>query len=471
MIRLAIKDILNAVVGHLITGNENVFINGVSTDSRTIKSGELFFALEGPRFDGHRFVQDVLRKGAAGAVVNSKFKAQSSKFSIVQVEDTLKALGDLAAYWRKKHRIPLVAVSGSCGKTTTKEMIASILKTSRCVLKTEGNLNNLIGLPLTLFSLNNIHKAVVVELGISEKGEMKRLAEICKPDVAVLTNIGEAHTDAMGNIEGVASAKGELFQHIGNNGAAVINIDDPWLLKMGDSIAARKITFSLKTKADVMLKDCGADFKSVRSTDEISATFLSMGEEIPVKMKYTGIHNLSNAAAAIAATLPLGATSEEIISGLEHTEPVPGRMEVITSEKGFTIIDDTYNANPVSMEAALKTLASMKGRKIAVLGDMLELGDIAQEAHKRIGRLVQEMGIDMLFVMGDFRKDFIKGAMDAGMASDTIYEAMDKNSLIKTLARIVKKGDAVLVKGSRAMTMEEVVQKLMSNIKAQSSND
>ncbi|MBI5327917.1 MAG: UDP-N-acetylmuramoyl-tripeptide--D-alanyl-D-alanine ligase [Deltaproteobacteria bacterium] len=487
MIRLTIKDVLNAVGGRLIQGDKNACINGVSTDSRNISNGELFFALKGPRFDGHSFVNDVLKKGAAGVIVQReepaakesekggkgereikifsdspilRFSDSNPQFGIVQVEDTLSALGNLARYWREMHPVPLIAVSGSCGKTTTKEMIAAILKTSRSIIKTQGNLNNLIGLPLTIFRLNNIHKAAVLELGISEKGEMKKLAQICKPDVAVLTNISEAHTATLGNVEGVASAKGELFQNMDTHGAAIINIDDPQLRNMAENIKMKKITFSLQSKADVMLKEVKSTGQGVRNSGGIAAAFLVMGKEIPVRLKYAGMHNLYNAASAIAATIPLGATKEEIIDGLYSTEPMHGRMEIVILENGITVIDDTYNANPLSMEASLKTLADMKGRKIAVLGDMLELGSIAIASHKNIGRLVHEMGIDMLFTIGDFSNNFMSGAIDAGMAADTIHKATDKSGLVEILNSIIKQGDNILVKGSRGMKMEEVVEKL-----------
>ena len=246
MVRLKIKEVLKAVNGRLASGDSEGLINGISTDSRTVNKGELFFALKGPRFDGNKFISDVFNKWAAGAVVSSAIRGCGSQFGIIEVVDTIKALGDLALYWREQHPVPLIAISGSCGKTTTKEMVASILKKSRPIIKTEGNLNNLIGLPLTIFNLNNVHKAAVVELGISEKGEMKRLAQICQPDVAVLTNIGEAHTATLDSVAGVASAKGELFENMNGNGIAVINIDDPWLKKIAENISAKKITFSLK---------------------------------------------------------------------------------------------------------------------------------------------------------------------------------------------------------------------------------
>jgi UDP-N-acetylmuramoyl-tripeptide--D-alanyl-D-alanine ligase len=462
MVRLKIKEVLKAVSGRLASGDSEGLINGISIDSRTISKGELFFALKGPRFDGNKFVSDVFNKWAAGAVVSSEIRGCGSQFWIIEVADTLKALGDLALYWREQHPVPLIAISGSCGKTTTKEMVAAILKKSRPIIKTEGNLNNLIGLPLTIFNLNNVHEAAVVELGISEKGEMKRLTQICKPDVAILTNIGEAHTATLGSLAGVASAKGELFESMDDNGIAVINIDDPWLKKIAEKISAKKITFSLKSKADVMLKEASGNRQEAKGSSGISAAFLVMGEEIPVTLKYTGMHNLYNAAAAIAATCSLGARKEEIIEGLLAAEAMHGRMEIVTLSNGITIIDDTYNANPLSMEAALKTLAGMDGRKIAVLGDMFELGDIADYAHRKVGMLVQDTGINMLFTIGGYSEDMASGALERGMLPDKIYKVQDKAELIKALKNIVREHDVILIKGSRAAAMEEVSDSLKS---------
>ncbi len=285
MFELKAKEILEAVKGSLITGDENLSVKGVSTDSRTIKQGEIFFALIGPNFDGNRFVEDVFKKGAGGAVV-ARCKMQDARLetcnlkigTIISVDDTLIALGDLARYWRIKHPLPLIAVSGSCGKTTTKEMIASILNTSYCAVKTEGNLNNLIGMPLTLFGINNKHNAAVVELGISEKGEMARLASICKPNVAVLTNIGEAHLKTFKNIEGVACAKAELFSGLKSDGIAVINIDDQWIAKTSESVKQKKITFSIKSAADVFLKE----YSKGKSLNQISE---DCGVSIPTLAK------------------------------------------------------------------------------------------------------------------------------------------------------------------------------------------
>lgn len=466
MFELKAKEILEAVKGRLIAGDDCIYVKGVSTDSRTIKQGEIFFALVGPNFDGNRFVEDVFKKGAGAAVVNKSFNsrpaAQDSQ-PIIAVDDTLIALGDLAKYWRIKHPLPLIAVSGSCGKTTTKEMIASILNTFCCAVKTEGNLNNLIGMPLTLFGINNRHNAAVVELGISEKGEMTRLANICIPDVAVLTNIGEAHLKTFKNIEGVACAKAEIFSELKSDGIAVINIDDQWIVKTAESVKQRKITFSIKSTADVFLKEYS------KNNGSMSAVFNVNGDDTEVNINGYGIHNLSNAAAAIAAAVAVGAKKQDVIEGLKNYKPLHGRMEPIKLENDITVIDDTYNANPASVEASLRSLSDlspqslsggMKGRKIAVLGDMLELGDASKERHRYIGKVAGGLGLDLLFVVGEFKKDVADGATQAGMDKKCVQTLNHKSEVVNALEKILKNGDILLVKGSRAVGMEEIIEKL-----------
>ncbi|MBI5892755.1 MAG: UDP-N-acetylmuramoyl-tripeptide--D-alanyl-D-alanine ligase [Deltaproteobacteria bacterium] len=472
MFELKAKEILEAVKGSLITGDENLSVKGVSTDSRTIKQGEIFFALVGPNFDGNRFIEDVFKKGAGAAVVSKSFNSDSRPLlkayrgrpaacgsrPIIAVDDTLIALGDLARYWRLKHPLPLIAISGSCGKTTTKEMIASILNTSYCAVKTEGNLNNLIGMPLTLFGINNRHNAAVVELGISEKGEMARLADICMPDVAALTNIGEAHLKTLKNIEGVAYAKGEIFSGLKKDGIAVVNLDDPWIVKIAESVKQKKITFSIKSTADVFLKKYSKDNYSM------SAIFNVNGDDTEVKINGYGIHNLSNAAAAIAAGIAIGAKKQDIIDGLKNYKPLHGRMEPIKLENDITVIDDTYNANPASVEASLRSLSEMKGRKIVVLGDMLELGDASKERHRYIGKVAGGVGLGLLFVVGEFKKDVADGAIKAGMDKKCVQTLDDKSEVVSALEKILKKGDILLVKGSRAVGMEEIIERLQYDI-------
>jgi UDP-N-acetylmuramoyl-tripeptide--D-alanyl-D-alanine ligase len=465
--KLYIEDILKATGGSLVKGDKQAIINGVSTDTRAINEGEIFFALVGKRFDGHCFISNLKEKGVVGAIVNRDWEGVSALeeslpgLCIISVDDTLDALGDTARFWRDKYPVPLVAVSGSCGKTTTKEMIATILGMNLTVHKTEGNKNNLIGLPLTILGLEDSHQIAVVELGISEREEMTRLAEISKPDVALLTNIGVAHMSTLGGIEEVARAKSELFAMLKPDGIEVVNLDDPWVVKMVDKSHRRRVTYSLNRGGDVRLKGCEVDDLS---PDRLIARFSVYNNDIVIKINSIGTHNLYNAAAAIATASALGIGCRDIAEGLSRFIPMKGRMELLKLGN-ITVLDDTYNASPESVEVALKTLSTFFWRKIAVLGDMLELGDTARDIHKWIGTMVCRMGIDLLIVYGDFKEEVYDGAVSEGMASGRVHRVANKDDIINILENNMRDGDVILVKGSRAAGMEDVVEKLRLTIK------
>jgi UDP-N-acetylmuramoyl-tripeptide--D-alanyl-D-alanine ligase len=460
--QLYIEDILKATGGSLVKGDKRAIIKGVSIDTRAINAGEIFFALVGKRFDGHDFIPNLEENGATGTVVNGDWEGLSalekppSGLCVISVNDTLSALGDTARFWRDKYPVPLAAVGGSCGKTTTKEMIAAILGVNMTVHKTEGNKNNLIGLPLTILGLEDSHQIAVVELGISEREEMTRLAEISKPDVALLTNIGVAHISTLGGIEEVARAKGELFTMLKPDGIEVINLDDPWIVRMVDKSHRRRVTYSLNGKGDIQLKSCEVDGLS---PDKFIARFSVYDNDIVVKINSIGKHNLYNAAAAIATTFALGAGCEDIVEGLSRFIPMKGRMELLKLDN-ITILDDTYNASPESVEVALKTLSTFSGRKIAVLGDMYELGDFAKNLHKSIGATVYRLGIDLLIVYGEFKEEVCDGAVSEGMASGCVHRVATKDDIVNMLKDSMRDGDVILVKGSRAAGMEDVVEKL-----------
>ncbi len=451
---LKLKEIIEATGGRLAKGSAEALIKGVSTDSRKIAVGEAFFALRGPSFDGHSFVRDVLFKGAAAAIVDKMECAQGLQpgANIVLVDDALSALGRLASYYRGLFNIPFVAVSGSAGKTTTKEMIAAILSRSRPVLKTEGNKNNLIGLPLTLFGLEKRHEAAVVELGISEFWEMERLTDICRPDIAVLTNIGRGHLKTLGTLEGVARAKGALFAKLGPGGVRAVNLDDPWVVRLADK-GGKAVTYSVKKDADVRVRDYSVD----ESFKGMSALYEVKGSLVPVRFSTPALTNLLNGAAAIAVVLPLDVRLKDMEEGLSSFSPVSGRM-VISKVNGITLLDDTYNANPESMESALRTLAKGRGRKIAVLGDMLELGDASKEEHRQVGRLAGMLGLDTVLAIGQWSGDVAEGAASAGIKGS--YGFRNKKEAKETLNGIIKEGDSVLVKGSRAVGLEEIVEEI-----------
>lgn len=449
---LKAKELASVIGGAVIRGSLEALALGVSTDSRNVKAGEAFFALKGPRFDGHAFLRDVFAKGASVAVVDNAdgIAELPGAATVIRVADALKALGDLAAYARGLYRMPLVAVTGSAGKTTTKEMIASILSVSRKVLKTEGNKNNLIGLPLTLLGLDSSHEAAVVELGISEEGEMERLAAICRPDAALITNIGRSHLQSLGSIEGVAREKGRLFGLLPPHGVKVVNLDDPRVARAAEGPGAA-VTYAMKGKAEVTVEGWSLE----GPFSGASAVFNVRGKRVEARFSSPGLTNVTNGAAAIAAALALGAPLEDMAAGLSASIAVKGRMGVIRAG-GVTVLDDTYNANPESMAAALKTLAEARGRKVAVLGDMLELGGDSDSEHASVGSLAAGLNVDALVAIGEFSHRTSEAARAAGIEKS--FGFASKEEAMKALKAVISDGDTVLVKGSRGVKLEEVVE-------------
>ncbi len=455
---LFVSDILEAAGGRLLQGSERSAFKGVSVDTRTIQRGELFFALRGPNFDGHSFVEEARRKGASGAVVERPVPdvPEDESFVVVAVDDTLRALGDLARHVRSLCRATVVALSGSTGKTTTKEMTASILSRSMRVLKTEGNRNNLVGLPLTLLGLERDHDAAVVELGISVTGEMERLVEISAPDAALITNIGRGHLEGLGTVEKVAEEKLKIFKARGAGAVAVLNMDDPFVRSFEAAIPSdrKRVTFGSAQGVDVRIKG----FRAL-GVEGIKAGYDVMGGDVEVFFNSPALCNVINGAAAIAAAVALGVSREDIKEGLSSFVPPAGRM-VPVKAGNITVLDDTYNANPESMRWALKTLAGAGGRKVAVLGDMCELGEETEEAHREAGALSARLGIDLLVSIGRY-SGFVKdGALAEGMDSKRVFGFEDKGSALSVLRGLIESGDTVLVKGSRAAGMEDIVRGL-----------
>lgn len=449
---LTLREIAGAVHGVILKGTPERHITGVSTDSRKTAPGEVFFALKGPNFDGHAFAPEVLKRGAAAIVVEKDIAGTLPENAcVIKVDDTLKALGRLAAYYRGLFNVPVLAISGSAGKTTTKEMAASILAVSRPVLKTEGNLNNLIGLPLTLFRLDKSHRAAVVELGISEDWEMERLVGICRPDVGLITNIGPAHLESLGSIEGVAGAKGPLFTGLSRDAVRIVNLDDEWTVRLASGIR-NVMTYSLSNdkKADVNVREYSFDegFSGARVIYEVR------GEAVEVRLNAAGAANIINGAAAIAAALAFGVKSEEMAEGLSSFRQISGRMGVVKTGN-LNIIDDTYNANPSSVKAALKTLSAAKGRKVAILGDMLELGAASTEEHRKIGEAAGGYGIDAVISIGQWAGSTAEGARASGVKESHGFSS--KKEALAALPEVLRDGDWVLVKGSRSTRLEEIV--------------
>jgi UDP-N-acetylmuramoyl-tripeptide--D-alanyl-D-alanine ligase len=453
MARFTAQEILEATKAHTSAVGPGNF-SAVCTDTRALVPGALFVALEGERFDAHRFLGEAAKGGAAGAIVR-RGKARAATpdgFALFEVDSTLTALGALGLAHRRRFQKPLGAVGGSNGKTTTKEMVGAILATRGPALKTEGNFNNEIGVPLTLFRLEETHVAAVVELGMNHAGEMARLTAIAEPDAALLTVVQPEHLEGLGSLEGVARAEGELFLGLKASATAVVNLDDPLIVEQAKQSGARSLGFGRHPEAAVRLLSVEA-----RGLDGLTATLRHAGMDHPVRLGFIGEHNAQNATGAFAMGLALGYRPEECVAGLEAARPYARRLNVLTAPGGVTVIDDCYNANPASMEAALATLQGLarNGRAIAELGDMLELGGGEDEAHRELGARAAALVQRVAF----FGPRSASGAaaakgITAGAESRHFTEV---EPLVAWLKPELKSGDVVLVKGSRGMRLERVV--------------
>jgi len=415
---------------------------GVSTDTRTLAPGDLFVALAGPRFDAHHFLPEAIAKGAAGALVA---RTLETPLPYVRVADTRRALGELASFWRRQFRLPVVAVTGSNGKTTVKEMIGAILAERGPGCVTRGNLNNDIGVPLTLLRLRGVDRFAVIEMGMNHPGEVDYLSRLAAPTVAVITNAAEAHLAGVGSLEDIARAKGEIFAGLGADGVAVVNADDPYRdYWCGRAAPRRCITFGLDRPADVRahyrLEERGCAVELATPAGAAAA-----------RLGLLGKHNVMNALAAAAAALGAGAALTDVVQGLQKQKPVPGRLELKPGISGARVIDDTYNANPGSLAAALQVLQEAKGERVLVLGDMAELGPAGPDLHQRAGQRARELGIDRLYALGELSALAVASFGEGGRYFKS------PEALVDALIDCMHSGMAVLVKGSRVMRMDRVV--------------
>lgn len=428
-------------------GNAQQF-TGVCTDTRKVKSGDVFIALVGETFDGHNFIEQAIRSGASGVIASHSDIAVPAHVTLIVVDDTLKALQDVACFHRKRFTIPIVGITGSNGKTTTKDMTAAVLGSKFNVLKTEANYNNEIGLPLTLLQLTNEHEVAVVEMGMRGLGQIRQLANIALPTIAVITNVGETHIELLGSIENIAAAKAELLEVIPESGLVILNGDDPYVQAMAQQVHSSVTLF-------------GLEHGTLRG-EEIATAAHSMNfqccigqEKIPMSIPTVGKHNVYNALAAIAVGVGLGMNFENISAGLSNFNASPMRLHIETIGE-YVVINDAYNASPMSMSAAIDTLVEVaKERTVAVLGDMLELGDIAAVAHRQIGEKLAECNIDIVVTIGELARNIVAAAQEQGITK--AISCANHAEAEKVLRELVQPGDTILIKGSRGMKMENMV--------------
>ncbi len=457
-------DILKATRGVLLCGKPDQVFSGITIDSRAAAPDELFVAIRGAVKDAHDFIGSVLDKGIRGLVIETDKADQlpvdewkAGDMSCVAVRNTTWALGDMAAAFRRRFAVSVVAITGSVGKTTTREMTAAVVSRRFNTLSSRKNFNNEFGLPLTLMRLNSETEWAVVELGMNHLGEISRLADICLPDIGVITNIGPVHLEGVGSMDGVMQAKGELLEKVKSTGKVVLNADDDRVRQLAKQTDRPVIFYGTSPHGRIRAA-------SIREKGSgVSFDLILPEERVRVDLHIPGTFMVSNALAAAAVGHLLGISGTDIKSGLEAFHPVDGRMSILETENGIHIINDTYNANPAAVDAAIKTLCSLKQdqRAVIVLADMLELGDQSEAMHRAVGAAVARSGINRLYLTGRFSSAVENGAAENGFGAKDIFIGA-KADIVRDLTGWLRPGDWVLVKGSRAMGMETVVRGLMA---------
>lgn len=448
MAGFTVEEVCLATKGKLIVSVQPKGFTGVSTDTRTVQKGDLFIPLIGENFDGHEFIHQAIEKGASGVVFSHKDMTLPQHITAIFVTDTLLALQDLARFHRQRFTIPVVAITGSNGKTTTKDMAAAVLSNQFHVLKTEANYNNEIGLPLTLLQLTQEHEVAVVEMGMRGKGQIRQLANIALPTIAIITNVGETHLELLGSMEEIAAAKAELLEVIPENGVSILNGDNVYVREKAKKAKSRIVFFGLQegdVKADnIHIKAQSIDFVC-RMTNNVFTV------DIPT----TGKHNVYNALAAIALGIELGMNADSISSGFRAFNASPMRLH-IERLGDYLVVNDAYNASPMSMVAAIDTMLEVaKGRKVAVLGDMLELGPIAVSAHEAIGEKLAQCGIEIVVTVGELAASIANKASSCGISQVVVCSNHEQAQA--ELKKLLMPSDTILIKGSRGMKMEKII--------------
>ncbi len=452
MADFTVAEVCTATKGLSRGGMEGARFQGVCTDTRTVQPGNLFIALTGERFDGHEFIRQAIEKGAAGVVISKQVVALPEGIAVIVVENTLKALQDLAQFHRRRFQIPVIVITGSNGKTTTKDLTAAILASKLRVLKTEANFNNEIGLPRTLLNMTSEHQVAVVEMGMRGPGEIDELAKIAEPTAGIVTNVGETHIELLGSLDNIAAAKAELVEAVPPEGFVALNADNKYVQAMSSKASGRVILYGMNEPCQVQAYQI--------ETEGLQTSFMCRchGVTFPLSLPMVGLHNVYNTLAAVAVAWELGLRADDIQMGLAHFQPSSMRQQIERVGE-YVIINDAYNASPLSMAGAIATLQQVAaGRSIAVLGDMLELGEVAVEAHRRIGQTAGQCGVDAVVTVGPLAAHIAAAAREAGVKETLSYQKHDEAGA--ALQRILQPGDTILLKGSRGMKMEKILEML-----------
>ena len=449
---LSLDEIIKAFCGQIISGDRDTKIKGISTDSRTVKPGDLFFALKGERCDGHRYVTHAMNTGAVGAVISNEFNIEPAhkNFPVIRVKDTTTALGDLARYYRQKLNTTIIGITGSNGKTTTKEMTYHLLSHFGPTAKSQKSFNNFIGVPVTIFEIENRHRYGVLEMGTNAPGEIRRLSEIGAPDVAVIVNISKTHLEGLKSIEGVAQAKAEILENLSKGGVFVYNADNPWCAKIARCFKGKTVGFGFSSQAHIKCTDVKKKGKGY---------VFELNGHLKFPFPFLGI--------IILQTVWLLCDLQGIRSRCLLCKGClfifkPPSMRIEHQRIGnITIINDAYNANPESVRAALQYLSEIDaaGRKVFVCGDMLELGNESAQLHKEIGETVSHLNIDLLWTVGKYASEIAKAAKSSGTPERQVISFQDVSEITATEINELRENDIVLVKGSRGMHMENIIEK------------
>ncbi|MCF6154160.1 MAG: UDP-N-acetylmuramoyl-tripeptide--D-alanyl-D-alanine ligase [Candidatus Brocadia sp.] len=450
---LSLAEVVNAVCGHIVCADKSTKVKGISTDSRNIQKGDLFFALKGERFDGHQFITQAMNAGAIGAVISSEMKLDFGRenIPIIRVKDVVTALGDLAKYYRQKLETKIIGITGSNGKTTTKEMTYHLLSRFGSAVKSQKSFNNFIGVPVTIFEIENRHRYGVLEMGTNALGEIRRLSEIGVPDVAVIVNVSKTHLEGLGSIEGVALAKGEIVKNLRKDGVFVYNADNPWCVKIASGFGGNAVSFGFNPQASVRCTDVKKKYRGY--------VFVINGN-LEIYFPIPGYHNIHNCLASFAVCHALGHNIYDLKDAFFSF--ILPQMRIEQQRIGnITFINDAYNANPASVHAALEYLNEIDttGRKVFICGDMLELGDESFLLHREIGETVAHHNIDLLWTVGERASEIAKAAKLSGMPEKRVVSFKDVTDITVSEMHELRENDMVLIKGSRGMHMENIIEK------------